>query len=122
MDKKRQIYDFYRKAFSDIDDISMMPVHDDIANSNCWLSCMTLKKDSQVTPLGIQLALEENNLEARPIWKPMHMQPVFASYDYIDYHNVAKYLFDTGICLPSDTKMEEKDLARVVNIIKRLWK
>lgn len=122
VDKKRQIYDFYRKAFSDIDDISMMPVHDDIANSNCWLSCMTLKKDSQVTPLGIQLALEENNIEARPIWKPMHMQPVFASYDYIDYHNVAKYLFDTGICLPSDTKMEEKDLARVVNIIKRLWK
>lgn len=122
MDKKRQIYDFYKKEFSGIDDISMMPIHDNIEDSNCWLSCITLEKDSQVRPLDIQLALEKDNIEARPIWKPMHMQPIFESYDYIDDYNVAENLFDTGVCLPSDTKMEEKDLARVANIVKRLWK
>lgn len=122
VDKKRRIYDFYKNAFSGIDDIVMMPIYDSIENSNCWLSCMILKADSQVTPLDIQLALEKDSIEARPVWKPMHMQPVFESYDYIDNHNVAETLFDAGICLPSDTKMEEKDLARVANIVKRLWK
>lgn len=119
--KKRQIYDFYKKTFSSIDDISMMPIHDSIENSNCWLSCMVLKAASQVTPLDIQLALEKDNIEARPIWKPMHMQPVFEQCDYIDHDGIAQDLFLRGICLPSDTKMEDEDLDRIAYIIKSLW-
>ena len=68
------------------------------------------------------MALEKENIEARPIWKPMHMQPIFAECDYIDNSGVAQQLFEQGVCLPSDTKMTEADLERVAGIVKRLWK
>lgn len=119
--KKREIYKFYEKAFADIDDISMMSVHDDIERSNCWLSCIQIKHGSQITPLDIQLALEEDNIEARPVWKPMHMQPVFSDCDYIDNGGVSQKLFENGVCLPSDTKMDEEELYRTTNIIRNLW-
>jgi dTDP-4-amino-4,6-dideoxygalactose transaminase len=64
--------------------------------------------------------LEQENIESRPIWKPMHMQPFFENYDYIGI-GVAEYLFEHGVCLPSDTKMTDEDLERVVSIIKGLW-
>lgn len=121
VDKKREIYNYYRKAFSNIDDIKMMLLHDDIERSNCWLSCMLITEESKVTPLDVQLALEDDNIEARPIWKPMHMQPVFSQCDYIDNGGVAEDLFNQGVCLPSDTKMDEDDLKRVADIIKNLW-
>ena len=65
-------------------------------------------------------ALDENNIESRPIWKPMHLQPYFAQYDYVG-DNVSDRLFENGLCLPSDTKMSDEDLNRVTTIIKRLW-
>ncbi|MFR6258525.1 MAG: DegT/DnrJ/EryC1/StrS family aminotransferase [Anaerovoracaceae bacterium] len=120
--KKREIYDYYKEALSDIDDIEMMPLHDDIEISNCWLSCLIISETSEVTPLDIQLALEDNNIEARPVWKPMHMQPFFSECDYIDNDGVSEKLFNQGVCLPSDTKMEEADLKRVADIVKNLWK
>lgn len=119
--QKRNIYCYYKSAFADIGDISMMPLNDDVQTSNCWLSCLTLKKGSKVTPLQIQTALEEENIEARPVWKPMHLQPVFEKYDYIDNGGVAQSLFEYGVCLPSDTKMTESDQNRVSNIIRKLW-
>lgn len=122
VEQKRNIYRYYEQAFSQIEDISMMPIHDDREYSNCWLSCMTLAKGAGIKPLDIELALEEHNIEARPVWKPMHMQPIFANYDYIDNGGVAQQLFEQGVCLPSDTKMTEEDLERVVKIIKSLWK
>jgi len=66
-------------------------------------------------------ALEKNNIESRHIWKPMHLQPFFEKYDYVG-GNVAQSLFENGVCLPSDTKMTDVDLWRVVEIVKRLWK
>lgn len=119
--KKREIYNTYKKAFSDLPDITMMPIHDDLEHSNCWLSCIVLDNESKVSPLDIQLALEAENIEARPIWKPMHMQPFFAEYDYLDNGGVSEWLFDKGICLPSDTKMTENDMVRIIKIIKDLW-
>ena len=66
------------------------------------------------------LALEKVNIESRPIWKPMHMQPFFSKYDYVG-GNVSENLFTSGVCLPSDTKMTDEDLDRVCRIIKGLW-
>jgi len=63
--------------------------------------------------------LDKANIEARPVWKPMHLQPIFAEYDYVG-NNVAETLFNTGVCLPSDTKMTDEDLSRVVKTIKRV--
>lgn len=118
--KKREIYEYYKNAFSDIEDISMMPIDKDSV-SNCWLTCITLSGD-KVKPLDILLALEKENIEARPIWKPLHLQPVFAGCDYIDNGGVSEKIFDSGVCLPSDTKMTAEELERVCSIIKDLWK
>lgn len=121
INRKREIYNYYREAFSDIDDIEMMPLHDNIERSNCWLSCMLIAEASKVTPLDIQIALEDDNIEARPVWKPMHMQPVFSKCDYIDNGGVSEELFNRGVCLPSDTKMDEGDLERICSIVREFW-
>ena len=116
--KKKEIYESYKKAFKDIDDIEMMNIYED---SNYWLSVMTVKENSTVKPLDIILALEKENIESRPVWKPMHMQPLFEGYEfYSDLENgsVSEDLFNRGVCLPSDTKMTDEDLNRVINIIK----
>ena len=84
-----------------------------------WLTCITL--DGPVRPLEIIEALEAENIESRPLWKPMHRQPFFEKYDYIG-GNVSEELFENGVCLPSDTKMTDKDLERICEIIKRLWR
>jgi len=116
--KKKSIYEFYREAFSDIEDIKMMPINK-WNEPNYWLSCMTLS--GNVKPIDVIEALEKNNIESRHIWKPMHLQPFFEKYDYVG-GNVAQSLFENGVCLPSDTKMTDVDLWRVVEIVKRLWK
>jgi len=64
--------------------------------------------------------LEKENIESRPIWKPMHMQPVFADYDFIG-EGVSEQIYVNGVCLPSDTKMTDEDLYRVCDVIKSLW-
>ena len=70
------------------------------------------------------IALEKENIESRPVWKPMHMQPVFKDYDFIKVEEepVSTELFERGVCLPSDTNMTKEDQEVVINIIKNLWK
>ena len=82
---------------------------------------MKLDDNCKVKPLDIMVALENNDIESRPVWKPMHMQPVFNECDYIDNNHTAEKLFTNGVCLPSDTKMNDEDLHRVCEIIKGLW-
>lgn len=70
-------------------------------------------------PEQIRLKLEGANIEARPIWKPMHLQPVFAGYDYITVEgDVGGDIFERGLCLPSDIKMTEEQQDRVIELIK----
>jgi len=115
--KKRYIFEFYKRELSQLDGVEMMPVNN-WNEPNFWLSCLTL--NGKVRPLDIMKALEKENIESRPIWKPMHMQPFFAKYDYIG-EDVSEKLFKNGVCLPSDTKMMDEDLYRVCGIIKNLW-
>ena len=86
--------------------------------SNYWLSVILL--NGYVKPLDIMLALETENIESRPVWKPMHLQPFFEKYDFIGT-DVSDRLFEKGVCLPSDTKMNDEDLVRICEIIKSLW-
>lgn len=118
--QKRAIYDRYKAAFSDIADIHMMPIND-FCEPNCWLSCFTIT-GNKVCPNDIMDALSEKNIESRPIWKPMHLQPVFEKYDYIDNGSVAEKLFINGICLPSDTNMTEEQQDEVISIVRALFK
>ena len=115
--KKKYIFEYYKRELSGLPGVYFMPVNE-WNEPNYWLSCMTL--DGPVKPLAVMEALEKENIEARPVWKPMHLQPFFAKYDYIG-ENVSEKLFENGICLPSDTKMTDKDLSKVCNIIKNLW-
>lgn len=114
---KKYIFEYYKRELGDLEGISFMPIND-WNKPNYWLSCMTLH--GKVKPLNIMEALEKDNIESRPIWKPMHLQPFFSEYDYIGA-DVGEKLFKTGICLPSDTKMMDWDLERICKIIKRLW-
>lgn len=119
---KKKIYETYREAFSDIDDISMNPMPEN-AEPNYWLSCMTIDKESKVKPLDVMMALERENIESRPVWKPMHMQPVFHNHDYITANgtSVAEAVFEQGVCLPSDIKNTAEDMDRIIGIIKELF-
>lgn len=121
--KKKDIYETYKKAFKEIEDIEMMTICD-FGESNYWLSVMTLKETSQVKPLDIMLALEKENIESRPVWKPMHLQPVFNQYPFFtatEGQPVSEDYFNRGVCLPSDTKMTSEEQGRVIEIISRLF-
>ncbi len=121
VEKKRKIFDYYREHLSGLTGVSFMPMHED-ERSNCWLSVLLLSEESKVRPLHVMEALEQADIESRPVWKPMHLQPVFAGYDYVDNGGVAESLFLRGVCLPSDTKMNEEDLDRICQVIRGLWK
>ena len=115
--KKKYIFDFYQRELGDLEGVSFMPIND-WNEPNYWLSVMTLS--GNVRPLDIMEALEKENIESRPVWKPMHLQPFFEEYDYIG-SDISERLFENGVCLPSDTKITDEELARVCTIIKRLW-
>lgn len=114
--QKQYIYNFYKETLKDIEGISFMP-DNDWDFSNRWLSAITL--NGKLKPLEVIEALEKENIEARPIWKPMHLQPYFEEYDYVG-RKLAKELFETGICLPSDTKLSKYNLTRVIDSLKKL--
>lgn len=115
--KKKYIFEYYKKELDGLDGIEFMPVNE-WNEPNFWLTVITLT--GKIKPLDIIEALEKENIESRPVWKPMHMQPFFAPYDYIG-GEVSEKLFENGVCLPSDTKMTDEDLDRVIGIIKELW-
>jgi dTDP-4-amino-4,6-dideoxygalactose transaminase len=114
--KKKYIFEFYKRELNGLEGIKFMPINE-WNEPNYWLTCITL--NGKVRPIDIIEALERENIESRPIWKPMHMQPVFASYDFIS-KGVSEKIFENGVCLPSDTKMTDDDLERVCSIIKNL--
>ena len=122
--KKTEIFNMYKEGFKDIQDIQMQTV-DRAQRPNYWLSTLLLDENSSVKPLDIIVALEENNIESRPIWKPMHMQPVFADTVLVkandDMPAVSEDIFARGVCLPSDTKMTKEEQQVVIDIIKKLW-
>lgn len=114
--KKKEIFTFYKKHLENLDGIQLMPIND-WNKPNYWLSCMTL--NDKVKPIQLINALEKENIESRHIWKPMHLQPFYKSYPYIG-GDFSEKIFENGICLPSDTKMTEQDLERVVKTIQSL--
>lgn len=121
IEQKRHIFDYYQEHLGDLEGLSFMPLHEN-ERANCWLSVIQLAPHCKVRPLDMIVALEKEDIETRPVWKPMHMQPVFADCDYIDNGKVGESLFENGVCLPSDTKMTDEDLKRICTIIRGLWK
>lgn len=116
--QKTAIYKRYREALEKDGNFEMIPVPDNSV-PNHWLSVAMIKNKEKYDPTQIIEMLSTNNIEARRVWKPMHLQPVFKDYDFIKVEDkpVADYLFENGVCLPSDTKMTEEEQERVINII-----
>ncbi len=127
-DRKKAIYRQYKEAFADIPEITLNPLNED-GDANCWLTCMTISPACGVTPNQIMDALDEWNIESRPIWKPMHLQPVFAKYDFIAAEgngckegvreSAAEDIFNRGLCLPSDIKNTPEDMELIIKIIRK---
>ncbi len=121
---KRAIYRQYREAFADIPAIAMNPMNPD-GEANNWLSCITIDPESRVTPDMVMDKLSEHNIESRPIWKPMHLQPVFAGNDFISLDgeggSVSADIFARGVCLPSDVKNTPEDMELIIGLIRGLF-
>lgn len=127
---KKAIYQQYLKAFADIPEITLNPLNKD-GDANCWLTCMTIQEGCEVTPDEVMDALAEQNIESRPIWKPMHLQPVFAECDYITAEgsvretpgaaDISADIFNRGLCLPSDIKNTKEDMELIIDIVRKCF-
>lgn len=106
---------------SELADIAAISVHDNPSadfNSNFWLTTILIDPASGHTPDELRLAFADAGIESRLLWRPMHMQPVFAEAPYYG-SNVCENLFDTGLCLPSGSSLTDSDLDEVISIIRR---
>lgn len=118
---KKAIYNCYKEVFADLPLI--MNPYLQYTEPNFWLSCILLNNGCKVKPFEIMNKLSENNIESRPIWKPMHMQPVFADRDFVSAEiDIGGYIFTHGLCLPSDIKMTDTDIDKVCGLIKGFFK
>lgn len=114
--QRREIFSFYRSSLQDIKDLVFLP-EPKACFSNRWLTTVLLPAGHH--PEDVRLALEEENIETRPLWKPMHLQPLFASFPYYG-DNLSASLFERGLCLPSSSSLTEEDLEKVVKHLRRL--
>ena len=117
VERKREIFDYYRKALADLPGIEFMP-EASYGRATRWLTVILIIPEAFGGDReAIRQALEKDNIESRPVWKPMHLQPVFAECS-MRGGSVCEDLFRRGLCLPSGTAMSKTDLDRVVEAIK----
>ena len=117
--QRKRNWEFYRSKLEHIPGIAFMP-QASYGESNHWLTCIVVDPDKfGANRDDIRLALEAENIEARPIWKPLHLQPVFSEAGVIG-GKVAEEIFDRGLCLPSGSDLQSEDLERIAIFIKSL--
>ena len=120
VEKKREIFATYYRALGDLPGIEFMP-EPDYGRATRWLSCLTIDpKVAGVDRNTVIRELEKHNIESRPTWKPMHLQPLYKGCAVVG-GKVAEELFAKGLCLPSGTGMSDEDLGRVVDVIRGCW-
>jgi len=118
VEQRRKINQYYREHLSNIEGITFQTEPSTDFFSNYWLTCILIdpEKTNGITREDVRLALEKADIESRPLWKPMHLQPVFNSCPYYG-GKVSETLFDRGLCLPSGSSLTEDDLERVVEVL-----
>ncbi len=134
IEQKRAIYEYYQAHIGTLEGVTLMPLREN-TRSNCWLTTIQLEDGCPVKPIDIMLALEADDVESRPVWKPLHLQPVFQDCDFISLtdnlyvtdeesgadNSVAGTIFARGVCMPSDTKLTAEDLDRICGVVRALW-
>ena len=116
---KQEIFSRYKSALGDIEGVEFMPIAS-YGISNCWLTTLLINDDvAGFDRNSIITALEKEDIESRPIWKPMHLQPLYKEFDYYksEEGDISKSLFNNGICLPSGTSLSIDDQERIIDII-----
>ena len=118
---RREMHDFYKSIFKNNDAITVFEEPNSDYFSNHWLSCITINSDK----LGksreeVRLELEKENIESRPLWKPMHLQPIFKDYPYYG-GKISETLFETGLCLPSGSNLNNDDKNRIKEVFQRFF-
>jgi dTDP-4-amino-4,6-dideoxygalactose transaminase len=115
---RRAMHDFYVALFESIVGVTVFSVPNEDYFANYWLTAITIDatKTNGITRETLRLSLEAENIESRPLWKPMHLQPVFASYPYYG-GTVAEDLFENGLCLPSGSNLTNEDRERIAAVI-----
>ena len=119
--RRRAIHDLYVKSLAGVKGVKVMcqPEGGDF-NSNYWLTCITVEPEKAgFTREDVRLALDEDNIESRPLWKPMHLQPVFKDAPFYG-NGTSERLFEIGLCLPSGPTLTDEDVERVTKVVKQL--
>ena len=109
---------FYQKLFNDIKGVKVFKEPNKNYSSNHWLSCITIENDCNFSKADFQSAMSEANIETRPLWKPMHLQPVFKDLPYFG-NNESETLFNKGLCLPSGSNLTDDDRDRIFNVVSK---
>ena len=118
----RHVHELYAKAFEDVDGIALKSNPDDRFNANYWLSTILIDPDKTGTNYDeIRLKLDAQGVETRPLWKPMHLQPVYANNPHY-VNGVSERLFNMGLCIPAGPWVTDEDVAYIVERIKRCCK
>jgi dTDP-4-amino-4,6-dideoxygalactose transaminase len=117
--RRRRINHAYREALADLPGVEFMPVAD-YGEPNYWLTCITIDPELfGVDREDVRLALEEADIESRPTWKPLHLQPVFAGSRTVG-GSVSAGIFERGLCLPSGSAMTSSEISSVTELVQRL--
>ncbi|MDC8004585.1 aminotransferase class I/II-fold pyridoxal phosphate-dependent enzyme [Aureisphaera galaxeae] len=116
---RRANHTFYTDLFKNNDGVTVFTEKDEDRLSNHWLSCITLEASAGFTSEELRLALEGDNIESRPLWKPMHLQPVFKNHPYYGT-DVAERLFENGLCLPSGSNLTTQQKQRINTVIAQI--
>ena len=119
--RRRAIHDLYVKLLAGVKGVRVMcQPEGEGFNSNYWLTCITVEpEEAGFTREDVRLALDEENIESRPLWKPMHLQPVFKDAPYYG-NGTSERLFEIGLCLPSGPTLTDEDVERVTKVVKQL--
>lgn len=119
---RRAMHDFYENLVDEIPGLTVFSVPNADYFANYWLSAILINpsETNGITRETLRLAFEAENIESRPLWKPMHLQPVFEHYPYYG-SNVAESLFENGLCLPSGSNLSDQDRERITKVVKQVF-
>jgi dTDP-4-amino-4,6-dideoxygalactose transaminase len=120
---RRHMHDFYVTLFEDIDAVTVFTAPSSDYFANYWLSAILVEPDAAkgIDRESLRLAFDAANIESRPLWKPMHLQPIFETYAYYG-NDVAATLFENGLCLPSGSNLTDEERARIKNVVFSMFK
>jgi dTDP-4-amino-4,6-dideoxygalactose transaminase len=115
---RRNMHQFYVELFRSIEDVSVFSAPNDDYFANYWLSCILIRPNPAkgITREALRLAFNKANIESRPLWKPMHLQPIFCKYPFYG-GTIAQTLFENGLCLPSGSNLTHLEKDRIKNVV-----